>query len=193
MKKYILISVMLFTSLSGFSQKKSHLGIKGGYIASTTNNKEFNSNLAYLGRRSFSAGICYNTSIAKVFDFQLEALYSRKGYTNFYTYKADFIEMPIILKVHANGGKIKPFLNTGISPSLNIIDNSNSFQSFDLGFISSVGIDIPIKECYTFIELRYSLGLLGNHSLNLTDNAGNPIIQSNEKNNSFYVSTGLFF
>jgi hypothetical protein len=194
MKTNILILVMLFISFVGYSQKKSHFGIKASYISSQTNNKEFNTNVSLSGRRSFSAGLSYNMNLATVLDFQIEALYSRKGYSGLFDYKADFIEIPILVKAHSKGGKIKPFINTGLSPAFNIVDNYNSFKSFDLGFISSIGIDIPINERYTFIEIRYSLGLITNHTpVIMTDNFGIIINQPGQKNNSFYLTTGFFF
>jgi outer membrane protein W len=202
MKRIIFIILFIQCGIVS-AQNKNHFGFKAGYISSRINHKAFNSSLEYSPRNMVSIGFAYNRNLTKILDLQIETLYSMKGYKNtildgttnnsgtklggtIHSYNADYIELPILLKLHTNNGKIKPFLNGGFSPSFNVSDSYNTFKSFDLGLVGSVGIDIPItKKIYTFLELRGNLGLLKTHT---------PLYSNSEySTSSFYAITGLFF
>jgi hypothetical protein len=189
MKKFAFI-IFIFLPILSFAQKKNHFGIKAGYISSRINHKAFNSDFNYSPRNLFTLGFAYNRSLGKVLDFQIESIYSFKGYQHkaseaIYSYNTSYVEIPVLLKVHTTT-KLKPFLNAGFSPSFKMSDNYNTFKAFDLGLIGSIGIDIPLSEnIYTFLELRGNLGLLKTHT---------PITsKSDYSTSSLYLITGLFF
>lgn len=196
--KNLIIFAFLLISIPVLSQD-NHFGFKGAYVTSSINHPKSSDNDSYSKRNMFSAGAFYNIGLSKHFSFQIEALYTLKGYkrtiiserpgkptqTVIYPYNSDYIELPLLIK-YSFGETIKPYINTGIAPSFNVSDPYNAYKPFDLGIIASIGLDIPLsKKISTFIELRTSLGLLNTHKPLSSD--------SFYKNNSLYASTGLIF
>jgi hypothetical protein len=201
MKKFAFI-IFIFLPILTFAQNKNHFGIKAGFISTRLNTSDFKSNLGYSPRNLFTVGVAYNRNLNNILDIQIEALYSMKGYKKTaldivinnsstkqsvkYAYNADCVELPILLKLHTNKGKLKPFLNGGFAPSFNVGDQYNTFKPFDIGLVGSIGLDFYLSEkTYTFLEFRGNLGLLKTHT---------PIAsKSDYSTSSLYLITGLFF
>lgn len=190
MKKItFILSFLLLSSLS-YSQDKSSFGLKLGYINSWLAAPGFSSDVSFVKRSGISLGVLYNKEISKVFSFQPEILYSQKGYSYegvtdaqgvpiSYINYIDYIETPLLIKASLSG-KVRPYLSTGFAPAININETQPANESFDIGFLGSMGFDIPVSEnTKIFLELRVNTGLLK--------------AQAGYNTGSFYVFAGASF
>jgi opacity protein-like surface antigen len=105
--------------------------------------------------------------------FGIEVLYTMKGYkTDARTVDLDYLQLPVLVSYSLpNVGKIRPYISTGPAGSLRIRSawgsakesTQSTFESklqrFELSWVASAGVDVPMLGGGARLEARYEYGL----------------------------------
>jgi hypothetical protein len=144
-------------------------GVKGGLGVATPGDADSTAD----SRSAFLAGGFGTVKTRGLFGFQVEALYSRKGYkTGDGTVTLDYMEFPMLATVNVPRiGRVKPLLMTG--PSFGIKSRvaysgveertqnlfKDDVRGYEVGWVVAAGVDVPLGRGGLLIEGRYNVGL----------------------------------
>ncbi len=165
MKKALLLTLaLLFVCGTAFSAPLK-AGVKAGISMAT---------LSGDGIEGVSSKIClvggaFVNMAMGTLAIQPELLYVQKGaqddVNSDYKEKADYIELPILVKVGFGAGSVKPCIFAGPAFGIlvsaketdgtNSVDIKDNLNSLDLGLVVGAGVDVNMLT----IDLRYDLGL----------------------------------
>ena len=128
MRKVVIITILFFLVISGYSQRFS-MGPKIGVnMSSLTHYSEsFNTDSIQNGQLITSTlGLITDIAFTDNLSLQTEFLYSQKGHRlnynfdtidfsvdGYYKYRLDYFEIPVLLRVSFGGGDVKGYLNAG--------------------------------------------------------------------------------
>ena len=199
MKSILIISLLIFIGYSNQKAIAQHqVGIIGGLNFADLNIDPQGEGLEILTRTGFSLGCIVNINFSPILGLQFEPSYMQKGaeakisYVDEgfrikveETFKAAYVDLPILLRVTIHTESVKPYLLAGLAPAFLVgdfkevlnkitidgIDYTNQVpanmreyeyksNSFDLGANFGAGLSIPRKNFTIFLEGQYSLGLL---------------------------------
>jgi|GEM_PF-6318540 len=184
MRAYILIFLIVFSSVTSNSQNKLNFGIKTGYINSwqTLNEKGRNTIIRSGGseithhRNSISIGGFIDWELSKMLSLEGDVLYSNKGYITDVTftsydieklsYKLNYIDIPILIKVRFLEKNCSPFFSAGYVSSVNVYQQIvTTFQQPFIyranvyGYYGSLLFTSGININHFILEARYAPGL----------------------------------
>jgi hypothetical protein len=158
MKKFFLVVVGLFFSLSVFSQQGFELGVKGGVNFATLQDASGFSN-----KTGFVLGGFIGGKIAEDWGVQLDVLYSQQGAEfDLGTFDTDYINIPVVLefylakRIQIHAGPQFGFLvdNQTQTVAGNIISDIQT-NTTDISGVVGVGLDLPLN---LRVEGRYNFG-----------------------------------
>jgi len=158
MKSLLLSLVFVLTvSVSGFGQLKG--GLKGGLNLTDiiiTNGANYFENSSFDTRASYHFGSYVQSSFSKNFGFQIEMIFSNKGYTlntdsASVNVSLNYLNWPILLAYNL-GDKFS--FNAGMEFGL-LVTGEDIYKNFDLGI--DVGVEYDISE-KVIAGLRYNHG-----------------------------------
>jgi Outer membrane protein beta-barrel domain len=178
---YLLFIFLLSTSFIVKAQHELRFGPTVGLNFATFNGKDANQ-LGNLGSKTGVAiGGFMNFQFAELFALQPELNFTMKGASGSsdginLTYTANYIELPILLKVYVPlAGNSPVRLNAYAGPSFGINlassveaqangqtenqDEKNNTKSVDIGLVFGGGVVFNIGRGIMDLSLRYSLGL----------------------------------
>jgi hypothetical protein len=144
--KNIILSIAILISFNAYSQK---IGVKYGFMLTKINHA------LYTGpQQSYNIGVLYNHKLSEVVSIQPEIIFSDKG--GYYreanrSVSQKYVDFPLQAKFTMPKGSVRPYLMTGISPSL-LVSNKESNDGFvfaskvNAAGIVSIGIDCKASE-----------------------------------------------
>lgn len=204
MKKSVLLIVFAFlgfTTMSG--QEYVRFGAKGGVNFTNMTSDGFSDTNS---RTGFHLGLLGEIPLSDAFSIQPEVLYSTQGTEAGYTvgstrfrseFRLDYIQVPVLAKIHLFQGRMLEGLSIEVGPSFNFlvtdemneVTGSNSFttdspfSSFEFG--GAVGASFNFPGGF-FASARYAQGFTSVFdSDNWDDDAVN--------NNGFQLGVGFMF
>ena len=177
MKKIILLAAVftLFAS-KNFAQVETALGVKAGIGISNFRSSDLSERQVGTGP---SIGGYANLSLAKIVQFQVEALYS--GVSGEYTYdgteyesRMAFLEFPISMKIRLPlGDNLFPYVYVGesagfkLNENTDVMNSTNSqadsgdqFDNVDLATIVGGGVDLETENIIFSFDMRYGFGMI---------------------------------
>jgi hypothetical protein len=128
----------------------------------------------------FDAGLTLQKPMTAIWSFNIEAHYSMKGIKwteagTTRTLSLDYIDMPILFRAGKSTGDVKPFIEFGATPALNVSckvkaedgttnlfnECSNSkITTADVGLVGGAGFEINALGRPWTIGSRYTLGMV---------------------------------
>ena len=176
-----LMSVLLIAAFAGLAALPQpaaagiRFGIKaGGNMAKPTGADARNPLATLQSRVGFMGGIFLSVDLSRVLSIQSEVLYTMKGATyiandDTYTDKlyADYIEVPMLLKLRIPTPVVQPFIfggpTVGFKLQEKLMSNGEEvpltealFKNNDYGAIFGAGLNLGRN---LMLDVRYSLGL----------------------------------
>jgi len=176
-----LMSVLLIAAFAGLAAPPQpaaagiRFGIKaGGNMAKPTGADARNPLATLQSRVGFMGGIFLSVDLSRVLSIQSEVLYTMKGATyiandDTYTDKlyADYIEVPMLLKLRIPTPVVQPFIfggpTVGFKLQEKLMSNGEEvpltealFKNNDYGAIFGAGLNLGRN---LMLDVRYSLGL----------------------------------
>jgi hypothetical protein len=159
MKKFSFTLVMAIAASLAFAQTAPKFGVKAG--ANLANlNWTVGGNASSNNRIGFHGGLLAHIHLSRQWALQPEALYSAEGATiknlptGSYTYKNDYINIPLMLQyMFDNGFRIEAGPQLGLlikSTDKDVFRSTNVGVGFGLNYLSSSGLGLGG---------RYNLGL----------------------------------
>jgi len=228
MKSISLISLLIFISLSNQNAIAQHqVGIIGGLNFADLNIDPQGEGVEIVTRTGFSLGCIIDINFSPLFGLQFEPSYMQKGAEAKISYveegfrikaeetfKAAYVDLPILLLITLQTDNVRPYLLAGIAPAFLVgdfkevlnkitidgIDYTNQVpanmreyeyksNSFDLGANFGAGLSIPLKNFTIFLEGQYSLGLL-----DVNDEEPDPGFEKVKiRNRGFQAKVGVLF
>lgn len=167
------------TALTGFTGKGFKVGLN---LANITGGDAPDETSMRMG---FAGGGWITYAFSDLFAVQPELFYTMKGYkydytdpitlqTETYTFKADYIEIPVLAKISLSGASnFKPNFYAGpsfaflLSAKNGDTDVKDNMKSTDFGLIGGVGADYLLGTGKITFDVRYNVGLTS------TDDSGN--------------------
>lgn len=193
----IVLALIAIYSSQLFSQTK--LGIEAGLNLS---NSSFSPDLRSGTRTGIMLGGFAEFKVSPLFTIKPGLRYLMKGFSvvsdwgSQNTYKLNYIEAPVLLKVTFPVQQIKPYAEAGPTFALRVsanaesvdgdVDASDAFETMDFGLYFGSGLDFRVAgNIEMFAGVGYSLGL----SNTLSAINGN----ITGKNNGFRIISGVKF
>lgn len=164
MKKVLtVIAVLALISTASFAQTK--FGVKLGTNFANGSGDDFEDTDSRIGM--VIGGFANFSIIEEKLSFQPELLYSAQGYTESYTdegfdvdgtLKADYLNIPLMMKYHFGGFNVQAGPQVGFLMSAKYEDDDvkDDMKGVDFGFNLGVGYDLDFGLGF---DLRYNLGL----------------------------------
>jgi hypothetical protein len=109
---------------------------------------------------------------------QVTPMYLQKGgnakvdfdFLDYTEYRADYLEIPILIRLNFDAGMIKPYLLAGPSLGFQLnstylnsdgeeVDISNDTKNLDLSLVLGAGLEIELDNLSLFGQLTYNHGL----------------------------------
>ena len=161
-----LVSLMTILIVNGnaFGQLGLRKGIKIGYNLATVTGDHLN---GVESRKSFAGGIGIEFNFIGLLSFQVDALYSPKGYIssdNTVT-SLNYISVPMVLKKKFFPVGLHPYILGGaefnflLSAKTAGTDIKDQLTSEDLAFVIGGGLEFSFLRKSAYLEGRYSYGL----------------------------------
>ncbi|QJX47202.1 PorT family protein [Hymenobacter taeanensis] len=187
--KKIFLSGLLLTGLASTVQAQSDvsLGLKVGGSLSSFSGEQASGYKSIVG---YHAGVFANIGLTRMFAFQPELLYSRKGAklsgADFTTH-LDYVDVPLVFHVNANGlffeaGPQVGFLIAAKNKTSNITtDVKNGYNTVDAGYVFGLGYQ---RKTGLGIGLRYNGGFTNVEKSVLV---GSTKVQNNIRNSVFQL------
>jgi len=228
MKSVLIISILFFIGYSNQKAIAQHqVGIIGGLNFADLNIDPQGEGIEIVTRTGFSLGCIVNINFSPLLGLQFEPSYIQKGAEariSFVeegfsvkaeeTFKAAYVDLPILLRITIQTDNVRPYLLAGIAPAFLIgdfkevlnkitidgIDYTNQVpanmkeyeyksNSFDLGANFGAGLSIPLMNFTIFLEGQYSLGLL-----DINDEEPDPDFgKAKIRNRGFQAKVGVSF
>lgn len=178
MKKILIVSLVILFAAAVLPQgAAAGVGVKGGYAWS---------NLKFAGGtdvptltdiKNFVGGVYFSMGLG-LFSIQPEILYVRQGgrmeaLPDWMEYRVDYIQVPVLLKIHVIPGPISPMIYGGpygayrlrargvafIGGVSETTDLKDQIKTTDYGVVFGGGIDFRLPVIKLSAEVRYNLGL----------------------------------
>ncbi|MGA2533804.1 MAG: porin family protein [Candidatus Aminicenantales bacterium] len=179
MKKFLIVSLVILFAAAVLPQTAAAgVGVKGGYAWS---------NLRFAGGtdlptttdiKNLVGGVYFSIGLG-LFSIQPEVLYVRQGgrmeaLPDWDEYRLDYIQVPVLLKIHVIPGPISPMIYGGPYGAYRLsakgvsffdgelepaVDIKNRIKSTDYGLVFGGGIDFRLPVIKLSAEVRYNLGL----------------------------------
>ena len=186
--------------------QKMQIGIEGGVNFS---NASINPSVTTDTRTGLIVGSLLDVNFTPQITLTPGIRFTMKGFSNTYTnvngvsqtdtYKLNYLEFPVLLKVKFPLTEIKPYLAAGPVLGINLSANldqtagtqsassdvSNNVESIDFGLLFAGGMDFKVgMNTALFFQFGYQLGLS-----NIAKNTGTTTI----KNNALQITGGVKF
>jgi opacity protein-like surface antigen len=177
MKKLILTLTVVFL-LFGY---KAYCEVDFGVIAGVNSSSlkiEPAEDFDVEGRTTFGAGLFMNLQANDFLSLQVTPMYLQKGgnakvdfdFLDYTEYRADYLEIPILIRLNFDAGMIKPYLLAGPSLGFQLnstylnsdgeeVDISNDTKNLDLSLVLGAGLEIELDNLSLFGQLTYNHGL----------------------------------
>jgi hypothetical protein len=178
MKKFLIVSLAILFAAAVLPQTAAAgVGVKGGYAWS---------NLRFAGATDIPTltdiknpvgGVYFSMGFG-LFSIQPEFLYVRQGtrmeaLPDWMEDRVDYIQVPVLLKVHVIPGPISPMVYAGpygaymltakgvsfVGGVTESVDIKDQIKSTDYGVVFGGGIDFRLPVLKLSAEVRYNLGL----------------------------------
>ncbi len=185
MKKinFLLVALLaLFIALPANAQVK--LGVIGGVNIANLNGEDVGgAKIDFSNRTAFGVGGVLDVGLNENVALSFEPMYLQKGAefsetdpdlgTATFTSKANYLEVPVLLKIAFGTGSARPYLMAGPTIGFNLsskfelsvpgfsaeIDADKVTKSTDFGLVGGAGVSFTAGTSSIFVEGRYSLGL----------------------------------
>ncbi|TGE05211.1 porin family protein [Hymenobacter fodinae] len=187
--KKVFLSALLLTGLAGAAQAQSNvsLGLKAGGSLSSFSGEQASNHKSIVG---FHAGAFANIGFTRLFAFQPEIMYSRKGAKfppfNFTTH-LDYIDVPLVFHINVEGlffeaGPQVGFLVSAKNKAGNAsTDVKPAYNTVDAGYVAGLGYQ---RKTGLGVGLRYNGGIT---NVEKSFNTGGTTVQNNIRNNVFQL------
>jgi hypothetical protein len=187
--KKALLSAFLMTGLASAAQAQSNvsLGLKAGGTLSDFSGEQAS---AYKSIVGFHAGAFANIGFTRMFAFQPEIMYSRKGaklQNPDITTHLDYVDVPLVFHVNADGlffeaGPQVGFLVSAKNKAGNVsTDVKPTFNTVDAGYVFGLGYQ---RKTGLGVGLRYNGGFT---NVVKSYTVGSATIQDNIRNSAFQL------
>lgn len=189
MKKEIL-SLLLFSTLAGaaHAQRNVSLGLKaGGTLSNFVGKQSFDRKNAF----GFQAGGFANIGFSRLFAFQPEVIYSRKGSklptSPEVVTRLDYVDVPLVFHINVDGLFFEAGPQVGFLVSAKDkvdtqhIDNKSRYNTVDAGYLFGLGYQ---RKTGLGIGLRYNGGITNIEKSVLV---GTTKVQNNIRNSAFQL------
>ena len=177
----VILTVILL--LAGTSLSQVQLGVQGGLnIADlkgeVTEGEGAGLELETDNQTGLGFGAVLYIPISKTFGILMEPGYLEKGANQKQeeadlTWKANYLEMPVLLKAGFGSGSVRPYLMAGPSIGINLgsdlkigggglalkIDVKDLLTTTDFSLMFGGGVLFPFQSVNLYADVRYSLGL----------------------------------
>ncbi len=203
---YLVIVLLVSIIYTNANAQKMAIGIEGGINIS---NASINPTVTTDARTGVIIGTLLDVNFTNQITLTPGIRFTMKGFSNTYTnangvsqtdtYKLNYLEFPVLLKVKFPLTEIKPYLAAGpvfgIKLSANLdqtagsqsasSDVSNNVESIDFGLLFAGGMDFKVgTSTFLFFQAGYQLGLS-----NIAKNTGTTTI----KNYAIQITGGVKF
>jgi opacity protein-like surface antigen len=172
MKKLILFWAVVFALLMVVPVGAQHrIGLTGGLNLANVSTDPAPEGFDLTNRTGFGVGGVLDLRLAENVALHLEPMYLQKG-TKFEVngeelakIKADYIEVPALVKIAFGTTQTKPYIMAGpsigflLSAKVDDEDIKEFVKSTDFGLGFGAGVSLPAGNNAFFIEGRYNLGL----------------------------------
>lgn len=177
MKKIIAIIGFVFLASSYKTLAEVDLGVIGG-VFSTSLQIEPSKNFQVESTTGFGAGLFMNIQANDILSLQITPMYLQKGgnakfdanFLNYTEFRADYLEVPILLRLNFDAGTIKPYVAAGpsigfqlsqtyLDPNQNEVDLTDQTKNMDISIMAAAGIEIELEGLSLFGQLTYNHGL----------------------------------
>jgi hypothetical protein len=187
--KKVFLSALLLTGLAGTAQAQSNvsLGLKAGGTLSSFSGEQASNYKSIVG---FHAGAFANIGFTRLFAFQPEIMYSRKGAklsgADFTTH-LDYVDVPLVFHVNVDGlffeaGPQVGFLVSAKNKAGSVsTDVKPTYNTVDAGYVAGLGYQ---RKTGLGIGLRYNGGFT---NVEKSYTAGNITVQNNIRNSAFQL------
>lgn len=177
MKKLIVIISLIFLASSFKTMAEIDLGVIGG-VHSTSLKIEPAEDFDVEGRTAFGAGLFINVHANDILSLQITPMYLQKGgnarvdlnFLDYTEYRANYIEIPILLRLNFDAGMIQPYIVAGPSIGFQLnstylngdgeeVDITDETTNMDFSAMLGAGLEIELDNLSLFGQLTYSHGL----------------------------------
>ncbi len=177
MKKTVLIISVAFLLISYKSQSEVDFGVIGG-VNSSSIKLEPAEDFEVEGRTTFGFGLFTNIHANDILSLQVTPMYMQKGgnakadfdFLDYTEYSADYLEVPILIRLNFDAGMIKPYVMAGPSLGFQLnstyldgdgeeVDITNDTKNFELSLVFGAGLEIELDNISLFGQLSYNHGL----------------------------------
>ena len=176
MKKFLIVSLAILFAAAVLPQSAAAgVGVKGGYSWANLKFTGADGVLPLTDLKNVVAGVYFSMGLG-LFSVQPEILYVRQGTRmeeapDWMEVRLDYIQVPVLLKVHVIPGPISPMIYGGpygayriaargaVSGVPGTVDISDGYTTTDYGVVFGGGIDFRLPVIKLSAEVRYNLGL----------------------------------
>lgn len=177
MKKLLLVLAFLFLSVSYELTSQVDIGIIGGVNASSLQ-IEPSGDFDVEGITTFGIGGFLNLQANELLGLQITPMFIQKGanakvdfdFLNYTEYNADYIEIPVLLRLNFDAGMIKPYFLAGPSLGFQLnstyidgdgkeVDITDETKNLDFSLVLGGGLEIELENISLFGQLTYNHGL----------------------------------
>lgn len=177
MKKIIAIIGFVFLASSYKTLAEVDLGFMSG-IYSSSLQIEPSKNFQVESTTTFAAGLFMNIQANELLSLQITPMYLQKGgnakfdvdFLNYTEFRADYLEVPILLRLNFGAGSIKSYIATGpsigfqlnhtyLDPNQKEVDLTDQTKNMDISIMVAGGLEIELEGSSLFGQLTYNHGL----------------------------------
>jgi len=164
------------------SQAETRVGVLGGLSLARIHFSPDEPGTSFETATGFAGGAVVDVGLGKRLALSFEPMYARKGgkFTiapdDFFfgegltgSFRLDYLELPVLLKVRFGEGSVRPYLLAGPTAAYRLsakasalgetADAKELFKEWDFGISAGAGLAFPAGKASAFLEARYGLGL----------------------------------
>lgn len=178
MKRFLIVSLAVLIAAAVLPQSAAAgVGVKAGYSWANLKFGGITEILPLTEVKNFVGGVYFSMGLG-LFSIQPEILYTRQGtrleaLPNWMEDRLDYIQVPVLLKIHVLPGPISPTIYAGpygayllsakgvqfVDGVTESTDIGDQRKSTDYGVVFGGGIDFRLPVIKLSAEVRYNLGL----------------------------------
>ncbi|PKL77686.1 MAG: hypothetical protein CVV25_13950 [Ignavibacteriae bacterium HGW-Ignavibacteriae-4] len=177
MKKSVVVLLVVFLLFGYKAYSEVDFGVIAG-VNSSSLRIEPAEDFDVEGRTTFGAGLFMNLQANDFLSLQITPMYLQKGgnakvdydFLDYTEYRADYLEIPVLIRLNFDGGMIKPYLLAGPSLGFQLnstyldgdgkeVDITNDTKNLDLSLVLGAGLEIEFDNLSLFGQLTYNHGL----------------------------------
>ncbi len=181
---------------------QARVGVIGGFVSSNITTSGTNGTFSPSSRSGFAAGVSVQGMLAPDLSLGPEAMYIEKGYKTTAagvtgTFKLDYIEVPVLLRLGMGAGTTRLFVLGGPSIAFKIACSTDlSSGSGSIGGDCSNSTDNNIKSADFSVMFGAgvsvnALSLSARYDLGLTDVYNNTVNNVSYRNHALLILAGL--